>query len=106
MSISKEGLLISVMMLGAAAAGVLVGRTTTSTPVQVEPEREPFHGSFVCEYYGAKTSKIDDVVGYDVFDVGNNFGWNLTLADGAHMMYLQSADKFCYTIATKAPPTK
>src|SRR5690606_21175270 len=68
---------------------------------QVEPERAPFHGSFICEYYGAKTSKIDNVVGYDVFDVGNNFGWNLTLADGAHMMYLQSADKFCYTVATK-----
>ena len=85
-------------------AGALPWKSSTSE--QVEPEREPFHGSFVCEYYGAKTSKIDNVVGYDVFDVGNNFGWNLTLADGAHMMYLQSADKFCYTIATKAPPTK
>lgn len=93
----------------ALAMGLIAGALMmkpSSIPEQVEPEREPFHGSFVCEYYGAKTSKIDDVVGYDVFDVGNNFGWNLTLADGAHMMYLQSADKFCYTIATKAPSTK
>lgn len=91
----------------ALVVGFMAGCITEiGTEKQVEPEREPFHGSFVCEYYGAKTSKIDDVVGYDVFDVGNNFGWNLTLADGAHMMYLQSADKFCYTIATKEPPTK
>lgn len=90
----------------ACATGYAVGTVDNSLkePAVVEPEREPFHGSFVCEYYGAKTSKIDNVVGYDVFDVGNNFGWNLTLADGAHMMYLQSADKFCYTVASNVIP--
>lgn len=75
-------------------------------PAETVIERAPFHGSFVCEYYGTKTSKIDDVVGYDVFDVGNNFGWDLTLADGVHMMFLQSADKFCYTVPTEPSPTE
>ena len=100
-------LLVAAAVAGSAFFGIGYGLVKFSKESDVaEPEREPFHGSFVCEYYEAKTSKIDDVVGYDVFDVGNNFGWNLTLADGAHMMYLQSADKFCYTIATMAPPTK
>lgn len=102
-----KGLLASIAIAACCASvGLVAGAMTVNRPASehVEPEREPFHGSFVCEYYGAKTSKIDNVVDYDVFDVGNNFGWNLTLADGVHMMYLQSADKFCYTVASNVIP--
>lgn len=90
----------------ALAIGFVAGMMPWQRPAaeQVEPEREPFHGSFICEYYGAKTSKIENVIDYDVFDVGNNFGWNLTLADGTHMLFLQSADKFCYTVPAIVPP--
>lgn len=71
----------------------------------VEVERQPFHGSFACEFYGAKTQQVDDVVDYDVWDLGNNLGWRLTLADGAMLMYIQSADKHCYVVANKPTPS-
>ena len=90
----------------ACATGYAVGTVDNSLkePAVVEPEREPFHGSFVCEYYGAKTQQIEQVVKYNVFDLGNNLGWSLTLADGAQLMYVQSADKFCYTVPSNVIP--
>lgn len=100
-----QEMIVAAACVGGGFFGIGYGLVKVSQePAGIEPEREPFHGSFVCEYYGAKTSKIDNVVGYDVFDVGNNFGWNLTLADGVHMMYLQSADKFCYTVPSNVIP--
>lgn len=96
------------VVCGLLLGKIVVDHAEQGGEVQYEEQVEaaPFHGNFVCEYYGAKTQQIEQVVKYNVFDLGNNLGWSLTLADGAQLMYVQSADKFCYTVPTKVPPTK
>lgn len=62
-----------------------------------------FDGYFACEYMGVPVQRVDKIVAYNISDLGSNLGWSLTLENEVQLMYIQSADKFCYVEAAPLP---